>query len=185
MDSSGAPGGVRDGLDIRWHGTGFQRYWRWKSHSRGGRPKVPVEIRRLFREMSLANRLWAADLWRTAQARISGPAVDCRKVHGEERARTVTDLEDIPSHSCGRLSCHGLPGCADGRLKLLFVLVILRHQRRHLISQSDGQSDGGGSPARSPMPSHGTKRRTIPLNREAKELNGWGMARSSHGACLR
>ena len=29
---------------IRWHRTGFRRYWRWKSRSRGGRPKIPGEI---------------------------------------------------------------------------------------------------------------------------------------------
>ena len=45
---------------LRWHRTGFRLYWRWKSCSRGGRPKIPVEIRRLIREMSLANRLWGA-----------------------------------------------------------------------------------------------------------------------------
>ena len=45
---------------IRWHRMGFRLYWRWKSRSRGGRPKVPLEIRRLIREMSLANRLWGA-----------------------------------------------------------------------------------------------------------------------------
>jgi hypothetical protein len=41
---------------VRWHRTGFRLYWRWKSRSRGGRPKIPGEIRRLVREMSLANR---------------------------------------------------------------------------------------------------------------------------------
>ena len=42
---------------IRWHRTGFRLYWRWKSRSHGGRPKVPEEIRRLIREMSLASWL--------------------------------------------------------------------------------------------------------------------------------
>jgi hypothetical protein len=45
---------------VRWHRTGFRLYWRWKSRARGGRPKVPMEIPRLIREMSLANRLWGA-----------------------------------------------------------------------------------------------------------------------------
>ena len=45
---------------VRWHRTGFRLYWRWKSRSRGGRPRIPGEIRRLIREMSLANRLWGA-----------------------------------------------------------------------------------------------------------------------------
>ncbi len=51
---------VRPETIIRWHRTGFRLYWRWKSRSRGGRPKIPLEIRRLIREMSLANRLWGA-----------------------------------------------------------------------------------------------------------------------------
>ena len=45
---------------IRWHRTGFRLYWRWKSRSRGGRPRIPAEILRLIRDMSLANRLWDA-----------------------------------------------------------------------------------------------------------------------------
>lgn len=45
---------------IRWHRAGFRRYWRWKSRFRGGRPKVPIEIRSLIRRMSLENRLWGA-----------------------------------------------------------------------------------------------------------------------------
>ena len=45
---------------VGWHRAGFRLYWRWKLRSRGGRPKIPGEIRRLIREMSLANRLWGA-----------------------------------------------------------------------------------------------------------------------------
>ena len=45
---------------LRWHRMGFRLYWRWKSRSRGGRPRIPGEVRRLIREMSLANRLWGA-----------------------------------------------------------------------------------------------------------------------------
>ena len=32
---------VRPETVIRWHGAGFRWYWRWKSKSPGGRPKVP------------------------------------------------------------------------------------------------------------------------------------------------
>src|SRR5258708_29705378 len=45
---------------VRWHRAGFRSYWRWKSSRRGGRPIVPIEIRRLIREMSIANPLWEA-----------------------------------------------------------------------------------------------------------------------------
>src|SRR5262245_50610243 len=45
---------------IGWHRAGFRWFWRWKSRSRGGRPKVPLEIRQLIRDMSLANPIWGA-----------------------------------------------------------------------------------------------------------------------------
>ena len=51
---------VRPETVIRWHRAGFRAYWRWKSRPRGGRPKTPLEIRHLIREMSLANPLWGA-----------------------------------------------------------------------------------------------------------------------------
>ena len=45
---------------IKWHRAGFRSYWHWRSRRRGGRPIVPLEIRRLIREMSIANVLWGA-----------------------------------------------------------------------------------------------------------------------------
>src|SRR5690242_21481162 len=45
---------------IRWHRAGFRSFWRWKSRRRPGRPKVPLEVRQLIREMSVANPLWGA-----------------------------------------------------------------------------------------------------------------------------
>jgi transposase InsO family protein len=45
---------------IRRHRAGFRSYWRWRSRRRCGRPAVSPEIRRLIREMSIANPLWGA-----------------------------------------------------------------------------------------------------------------------------
>src|SRR5205809_8073123 len=45
---------------IRWHRAGFRAYRRWKSRARGGRPATPADVRRLIREMSIANPLWGA-----------------------------------------------------------------------------------------------------------------------------
>src|ERR1700758_4753553 len=36
---------VQPDIVLRWHRSGFRLYWRWKSRSHGGRPKVPIEIR--------------------------------------------------------------------------------------------------------------------------------------------
>jgi hypothetical protein len=51
---------VRPDTVIRWHRAGFRLYWRWKSTRSCGRPAVMLEIRRLIREMSIANPLWGA-----------------------------------------------------------------------------------------------------------------------------
>src|SRR6266699_2988077 len=45
---------------VRWHRAGFRRYWRWKSRSLGGRPKIGAELRALIRRMSAENSLWGA-----------------------------------------------------------------------------------------------------------------------------
>src|ERR1700730_16853761 len=45
---------------LRWHRAGFRAYWRWKSRSRPGRPRVSPELRDLIRRMSRENPLWGA-----------------------------------------------------------------------------------------------------------------------------
>src|SRR3981189_3245592 len=45
---------------VRWHRAGFRRYWRWKSRSLGGRPKIAADLRALIRQMSAENPLWGA-----------------------------------------------------------------------------------------------------------------------------
>jgi transposase InsO family protein len=51
---------IRPETLVRWHRAGFRRYWRWKSRSLGGRPKIAAELRALIREMSVDNPLWGA-----------------------------------------------------------------------------------------------------------------------------
>jgi len=44
---------------IGWHRAGFRLFWRWKS--RPGRPPIPIELRRLIREMALSNLSWGEE----------------------------------------------------------------------------------------------------------------------------
>lgn len=45
---------------LRWHGRGFRAYWRWKSRPRGGRPRIPTDVRALISRMHRENPLWGA-----------------------------------------------------------------------------------------------------------------------------
>src|SRR3989449_3595457 len=51
---------IRPETLVRWHRAGFRRYWRWKSRSPGGRPKIAADLRALIRRMSVDNPLWGA-----------------------------------------------------------------------------------------------------------------------------
>ena len=121
---------------IRWHRTGFRLYWRWKSRSRGGRPKIPVEIRRLIREMSLANRLWGAPRIHGELLKIGievAQSTVAKYMAKGGRGRSQTWKTFLHNHASGIAAMDFLVVPTVG-FKLLFVLVILRHQRRRLIS---------------------------------------------------
>ena len=63
---------VQPEMLVRWHRTGFRRYWRWKSRPQGVRPQIDTELRALIRRMSTENPLWGAPRihGETAQARV-------------------------------------------------------------------------------------------------------------------
>src|ERR1700694_1110582 len=94
---------VKPDTVIRWHRAGFRSYWRWKSRHRCGRPTVLLEIRRLIREMSIANPLWgsAENPWRASQARHRDRPDQRRQVYGAEEGPSLAGMEDVPSQPCG------------------------------------------------------------------------------------
>ena len=51
---------IRPETLVRWHRAGFRRYWRWKSRSLGGRPRIAADLRALIRQISAENPLWGA-----------------------------------------------------------------------------------------------------------------------------
>jgi hypothetical protein len=51
---------IRPETLVHWHRAGFRRYWRWKSRSLGGRPRIAADLRALIRRMSAENPLWGA-----------------------------------------------------------------------------------------------------------------------------
>jgi hypothetical protein len=53
---------IRPETLVRWHRAGFRRYWRWKSRSLGGRPKIDAELRALIRRMSVKTSRLAVSL---------------------------------------------------------------------------------------------------------------------------
>jgi transposase InsO family protein len=95
-----------------------------------------MEIRRLIREMSLANRLWGAPRIHgellnlgieVAQSTVAKYMAKCR------RGQSQTWKTFLHNHAAVIAAMDFLVVPTVG-FKLLFVLIILRHQRRRLIS---------------------------------------------------
>jgi transposase InsO family protein len=120
---------------IRWHRAGFRAYWRWKSKPRGGRPKTPLEIRHLIRDMSLANPLWGAP-------RIHGELLKLGIDVGQTSvAKYMAKHRRPPSQGWKTFLRNHADGIASIDLfvvptisfRVLYGLLILRHGRRHML----------------------------------------------------
>ena len=66
---------------LGWHRKGWRAYWRWRSRRRGkgGRRRIPQELRALIRRMASENRLWGQRRIQAELARL-GFRVSARTV---------------------------------------------------------------------------------------------------------
>ena len=123
---------------LRWHRSGFRLYWRWKSRSRGGRPKVPFEIRSLIRRMSEENPLWGAPRLHGELLKLGIEIAQSTVAKYMARRRPgsgQTWKTFLRNHAAG-LGAMDFLVVPTINFRLLSVLVILRHERRRLISLS-------------------------------------------------
>src|SRR3979411_756259 len=126
---------VRPGTLVRWHRAGFRRYWRWKSNSRGGRPRIERELQALIRLMSTENQLWGAPRihgellklgFSVAQSTVAkymvkrrGPPCQGWKTFLRNHAPDIAAMDMFVGPSIG--------------FKLLYGFVIVRIDRRDLV----------------------------------------------------
>ena len=126
---------VRPETIMRWHRAGFRSFWRWKSRRRPGRPKVPLEVRQLIREISLANPLWGAP-------RIHGELLKLGIDVGQTSvAKYMARHRRPPSQGWRTFLLNHADGIASIDLfvvptisfRLLYGLLVLRHDRRRIL----------------------------------------------------
>ena len=126
---------VRPETIMRWHRAGFRSFWRWKSRRRPGRPKVPLEVRQLIREISLANPLWGAP-------RIHGELLKLGIDVGQTSvAKYMARRRRPPSQGWRTFLRNHADGIASIDLfvvptisfRLLYGLLVLRHDRRCIL----------------------------------------------------
>jgi hypothetical protein len=119
----------------RWHRTGFRLYWRWKSRSRGGRPKIEAELRALIRRMNRENPLWGAP-------RIHGELLKVGfEVAQSTVAKYMVKRRGPPSQEWRTFLHNHAPDIAAMDMfvvptigfKLLYAIAIMRLDRRCLV----------------------------------------------------
>src|SRR6476469_2951338 len=120
---------------VRWHRAGFRGYWRWKSNSRVGRPRIEIELRALIRQMSAENQLWGAP-------RIHGELLKLGvEVAQSSVAKYMVKRRGPPSQGWSTFLRNHVPEVAAMDLfvvptigfDLLYAFIIIRLDRRDLI----------------------------------------------------
>jgi transposase InsO family protein len=126
---------IRPETLVRWHRAGFRSYWRWKSGSRGGRPRIDSDLRALIKKMSMENPLWGAPRihgellklgFEVAQSSVAKYMVKCSGPPSQGwRTFLRNHAPDIAA-----MDLFAVPTISFG---LLYALVIVRLDRRELV----------------------------------------------------
>jgi putative transposase len=127
---------VQPATVLAWHRQGFRLYWRWKSRANSvGRPRLDAEIRRLIRRMAHENATWGR---RRIQAELRLLGYDVAELTvakymyrtSPRSSPTWRAFLAAPLHEMVAVDFFVVPTLT---FRLLFVFVVLRHDRRELI----------------------------------------------------
>ena len=127
---------VQPATVIRWQRTGFKLFWTWKSRRNGpGRPAVAPEVRALIRRMSTANPLWGAPRIHGELQKLGveiSQATVSKYVVRHRRPPSQTWRTFLDNH-LGNLVSVDFFVVPTVMFKVLFVFVVLAHERRRVV----------------------------------------------------
>jgi putative transposase len=120
---------------VGWHRRGFRLFWTWKSRGRTGRPGVPADVRALIRELSTANPLWGAPRIHGELQKLGlvvSQSTVAKYMRRHPRPPSQTWRTFLTNHA-NQIMAADLFVVPTVTFRLLFVLVILAHDRRRII----------------------------------------------------
>jgi putative transposase len=120
---------------VGWHRQGFRVFWTWKSRRRVGRPAVAADVGALIRTMSEANPLWGAPRIHGELLKLGldvSQATVAKYMLGRRRPPSQTWHTFLTNHvqQIAAADFFVVPTAAG---RLLFVLLILAHERRRVV----------------------------------------------------
>ena len=119
---------------IAWHRRGFRVWWTWKSRHRMGRPTVPADVRSLIRTMAQANSLWGAPRihGELLKLGIDVSQATVAKYMGRRRQPPSQTWQTFLRNHVGQIVAADFFVVPTATYRLLFVLVLLAHDRRRV-----------------------------------------------------
>jgi len=124
---------VKPATVIQWHRQGFRLFWRWRSRS--GRPSVQREVRKLIRQMSIANPLWGAPRIHGELLKLAieiSQATVAKYMVRRRGAPSPTWRTFLRNHAEG-IAAIDMFVVASASFRLLYVMIILAHDRRKIL----------------------------------------------------
>jgi putative transposase len=119
---------------IAWHRKGFRLWWTWKSRRRTGRPPVPADVRTLIRTMSQANPRWGAPRIHGELLKLGldiSQATVTKYMVRQRQPPSQTWRTFLRNH-VGQIVAADFFVVPTATCRLLFVLVLLAHDRRRI-----------------------------------------------------
>ena len=119
---------------IAWHRRGFRLWWTWKSRRRMGRPAVPADVRTLIRTMAQANPRWGAPRihGELLKLGIDVSQATVAKYMGRPRQPPSQTWRTFLRNHIGQIVAADFFVVPTVTYRLLFVLVLLAHDRRRI-----------------------------------------------------
>jgi putative transposase len=119
---------------VAWHRQGFRLWWTWKSRRRMGRPTVPADVRALIRTMAQANPRWGAPRIRGELLKLGidvCQATVAKYMMRQRQPPSQTWRTFLRNH-IGQIVAADFFVVPTATYRLLFVLVLLAHDRRRI-----------------------------------------------------
>ena len=124
---------VKPATVVKWHRQGFRLYWRWRSRS--GRKSVDRDTRNLIREMCIANPLWGAPRIHGELLKLGleiSQATVGKYMVRRLRAPSPTWRSFLRNEAIG-IAAIDMFMVPSATFRLLFIMLILAHDRRSIV----------------------------------------------------
>jgi transposase InsO family protein len=126
---------VRPETVVRWHRQAWRLFWRWRSRTRLGRPRLSPEVRELIARMSTENPLWGSERIRGELLKL-GIIVSKRSIRRyrlrppPRPSQTWRTFLRNHAHTTWAADLFTVQTLA---FRTLYVLLLITHERRELV----------------------------------------------------